>query len=446
MPDLKIVTSPVEINPSDPFGTDLLRLREFADGLSNLVRTIKHPLVIAFDGPWGSGKSTFLRQWKAKLEEEDPDFPVILFDAFENDYVDDAFAALTREIIVIIEEKKGSELEGFKEKAIACGSVLLRSGAKLVAKAGIRLITANTLRDEDLQQLKSDIEAESESAAGQFFESLLNKPNEQKKIFEDFRMTLSKMPELLNKNPQRTASLIFIIDELDRCRPAFALSILERIKHFMSVPNVHFVLGVHLEQLKNSVRAEYGDGIDAHLYLQKFINLTVSMPSSEDFPPGRYESYFDHLASTLTNNTPQTKIIFETKSYLVSISRVNRFSLRSMERIFSTVILYALFSNENQLRMPFLIAALCSLKVMAPNLYEKARDGNLSYKEMAQFVGLAGGGKDSSEIWQIGWWHYLLDQEMPSDTPDHKSIVLKYRYEDRREIVPSIVSQIDKLK
>lgn len=75
----------------------------------------------------------------------------------------------------------------------------------------------------------------------------------------DFRKTLE---DFAKKSP-----LIIVIDELDRCRPDYALSVLEIIKHFFSLPGIHFVFGVNLEALENSVRCRYGPGIDAHGYL-----------------------------------------------------------------------------------------------------------------------------------------------------------------------------------
>ena len=72
--------------------------------------------------------------------------------------------------------------------------------------------------------------------------------------------------------------LVFIIDELDRCKPSFALEILEKIKHFFSVPGVSFVLVCSMEQLVTAVRYSYGN-IDAHTYLEKFYHIRLLFPS-----------------------------------------------------------------------------------------------------------------------------------------------------------------------
>jgi len=61
-------------------------------GLTNLVTSVSESLVIVLDGQWGSGKSTFLKMWAGHLRQHG--LPVVYFDAFANDYVEDAFTGL----------------------------------------------------------------------------------------------------------------------------------------------------------------------------------------------------------------------------------------------------------------------------------------------------------------------------------------------------------------
>ena len=75
-----------------------------------------------------------------------------------------------------------------------------------------------------------------------------------------FRLTLE---ELTKPDDAKPIKLVIVVDELDRCRPDYALSLLEIIKHFFNVEGVHFVLGVNLSELQNIVRARYGRNIKA---------------------------------------------------------------------------------------------------------------------------------------------------------------------------------------
>src|SRR5690606_16379713 len=90
---LRIYPRPVDIEPNEGFSPekDLFQSRALGQGMTNVVSTVSDPLVIAFNGQWGSGKTTFLKMWAGELRKSG--FPVVYFDAFENDYVEDAFAA-----------------------------------------------------------------------------------------------------------------------------------------------------------------------------------------------------------------------------------------------------------------------------------------------------------------------------------------------------------------
>ena len=67
--------------------------------------------------------------------------------------------------------------------------------------------------------------------------------------------------------------MVFFVDELDRCRPTYAVELLERIKHLFEVDNIVFVLALSTGQLESSIRSLYGDGLDAPGYLRRFIDL-----------------------------------------------------------------------------------------------------------------------------------------------------------------------------
>ncbi len=73
--------------------------------------------------------------------------------------------------------------------------------------------------------------------------------------------------------------ITIIVDELDRCRPTYAIKVLEEIKHLFDVPGVAFLLGLHGQQLEHSVRAAYGQGFDSAAYLRRFFNRRYSLKS-----------------------------------------------------------------------------------------------------------------------------------------------------------------------
>lgn len=156
---MRLTPPPPDIGETDGFTkeNDLFQLAEFGERLANLVCRLDEPLVIALDGPWGSGKSTFIRQWAGSLRQRH--VPVIVFDAFANDHQEDAFISLASEIAALARTAAGrnrAAVTKFIDSAKKAGRVL----TSLAVKASIRAITLGVLAAEDLEGaqefLKSD--------------------------------------------------------------------------------------------------------------------------------------------------------------------------------------------------------------------------------------------------------------------------------------------------
>ena len=190
--------------------------------------------MIALDGQWGSGKTTFLKMWAGELRNAG--FPVVYFDAFANDYIGDAFTAIAGEIIGLVQDREKATTptaKKFVAKAIGAGKVVLRSGLKI----GVKTATMGALDAADLKGLANDVAAETSNLTDEYVGELLTRQNASKATLSAFREALSALPAMLadvqadsGRSESGRKPLIFIIDELDRCRPLFALEILERVK------------------------------------------------------------------------------------------------------------------------------------------------------------------------------------------------------------------------
>ena len=268
--DRKIRIRPADIDVPEhsPFEHDLLDRKKPAEILTELVDAIAGPCVLAVDAAWGAGKTTFLKMWAQHLRN--CDFPIVSFNAWETDHVGDPFTALVSEITEgLREHKQESFSERIEDTKEAAKRVLLRAVPGLV-----RVATAGVL---DIQPL---IEKEAGQLLSSFAETKLTKYREAQESIGEFRTKLGKMArELIEFGAQKP--LIVMVDELDRCRPSYAVELLEVAKHLFEVDHIVFVLTINRTQLTHSIRALYGNGFDADGYLRRFVDADFVLPEPD---------------------------------------------------------------------------------------------------------------------------------------------------------------------
>ncbi len=151
---MRLAPKPLEIGEEAGFkDTDLFGYKEFGKRLANLVESLEGSSVVAFDGPWGSGKTTFILQWAGLLRKRGA--AVIRFDAFENDHQHDAFFSLAGEFFAYADQSAniGDERKkAFVEKAAAVGKTIGLAGIQ----AGINWASGGLL-NPDLAKITEDI-------------------------------------------------------------------------------------------------------------------------------------------------------------------------------------------------------------------------------------------------------------------------------------------------
>lgn len=247
--------------------------------LTNYVDRLNCGAVLALDARWGEGKTWFVRHWKKHLEAENHN--VIYLDAFANDYLDDPFLTIASEISQTFKDSDNiddSDVESFNEKT---ASVLISLAAILpviAAKVGLHWIGLGGA-GETIQQVYKDgkevYDSVSDEITGKLKEHIEKKIENhhlEKQTIQDFKKELNQLADKLEK------PLVFIIDELDRCRPDFAIRLIERIKHFFDIPKIVFVLVMDKKQFSKVVCHNYGyDGALSDQYLDKFIDFEIPL-------------------------------------------------------------------------------------------------------------------------------------------------------------------------
>ena len=270
---------------------DLLERASFGKSLSNFVEKVEDPLVIAIDGEWGQGKSFFLKRWVgAHTLQNNGKATMVYFDAFAHDYLDDPLIALVGVVTDRLTELS-KEDESVSEKVQGTWKSVQRAAIKLAkptAKMAISAVGAGLsvatggLSDAAKKVVNEMIDTaskEGQELLDQYWKSEDGKRNAMKE-FRDMLKDFVEANRVENKQGEETNSLIIVIDELDRCRPDYALSVLEIIKHLFNVKGVQFILGVNLEALGHSVSKRYGEKIDSERYLRRFVNIIFELPTN----------------------------------------------------------------------------------------------------------------------------------------------------------------------
>jgi len=105
-------------------------------------------------------------------------------------------------------------------------------------------------------------------------------------IIKNKEEVFSKISELLGElHLEKADKMMIFIDELDRCRPDYAMKLLEEFKRLFKTKKVTFVFVMNDEQMKYIIENYYGQGFNSEKYLQKFISYNFSLvgPKKEDY-------------------------------------------------------------------------------------------------------------------------------------------------------------------
>lgn len=235
--------------------------------------------VLNLNAKWGTGKSYFLKRWVKELEKT---YPTVYIDAWSSDHSSDPLLSVVSEVKNKLRElKKISKIEQRLFEGVA-------KAVKATAPAVIKAVVKNQLEragvnlDELGDVFSNDDAAE---AGAKLVEQSIKAHNEASVGVKNIKSSVQDWLKSVVDNEIRRYPLFIFIDELDRCRPTYAIEMLETIKHIFDMKNVVFVIATDKDQLQHSIRAIYGADFDSRLYLDRFFTRTVTLsnPSRIDF-------------------------------------------------------------------------------------------------------------------------------------------------------------------
>ena len=283
MSDVEEVDAAKEERLKEIWGDDKLGRRADADYLIRfLPRRMKErnkgekSYVLNIDAAWGGGKSFFLKRLGKQMEEEG--YLVARVNAWEDDYIEDPLIS----VMAAIEVEMGSLLEE---------SEPLRSAWKEVRKYADPIVSAYAVGSGKfvsgpIQKFTGvnlfevvQVWRKTRKLKQQASETIIDRFVEVKSVVGGFKKAFSTFLKKLNK--KKKVPFFILVDEMDRCRPPYAISLLERVKHLFNIDNVIFVFATDTKQLSHSIGAVYGVGFDSEKYLQRFFDLPYSFEVPE---------------------------------------------------------------------------------------------------------------------------------------------------------------------
>lgn len=353
-------------------------------------------LVIFFDSSWGTGKTTFVKSWMESQE----DFKTIYYNAWENDDYPNAFQPLMSKIIECsLKDNKNMQKLGI-EIDIRLSSIVKGLGKTLINKTISKVdedlakdiidvlesIQENNFKEwfpaltyEEFRKLVCDFE----------FSKLMSLMSEEKYI--EFRMNLAhkkvyfteyghhlqikkefqkKLQMLSSEDETKT---VIVLDELDRCRPDFAIQTLEFIKHYFNNKNFVFLICTDLIHLGKSISSIYGGNIDADEYLTRFYDVKLSLPM---FSQNKSDYILDKLKKYELNTRISKKHMVQVvENFNLSLRDINT-TIRSLKIIMDSQEGGIIQAKNDELTVYYYLIVL---KIKYPSVYNLMLFGKFNF-------------------------------------------------------------------
>lgn len=306
---------------------DFIKRNKYIASFFNLINGIEDNKIIALDGEWGSGKTWFVKSIEYLINSDvnnelnivnneimdnvKDNYMTFYYNAWENDDAESAMLSLIYKLI------NDSCLQKEENKVGAIPRLL---------NTIIKFVTNGTI------DIKQDVFGEQWN--NKQITDCIETSEEIKKTFKELINNL--LVEKKNK-------ILIIIDEIDRCKPIFAINLLENIKHFYDDDRIIFLVATNNKELASSVCKVYGEKYDGDLYLDRIFDINLELPNN----------YIKDYISAIDEGSSSSNFHFKVcrelaKENKLTMREYNRY-LKSMETIKNNLIegysYLSLFSN-----------------------------------------------------------------------------------------------------
>ena len=272
--------APIVSSSEDRFGVG-----GYVDALCSFIRMSETPLTLAIQGPWGSGKTSFMRMIESRLCDpslpEEERFDSIWLDTwslFMEDDRDDATAKLTYSLLsqMVAHFDKDRDIASSKRREALTG------GLRAVSSVVLNMLNVES---DNVDSLMNTIGMSGQTrisdVKGQLEEAI------EKGISE-------------RGNGVSDRGFIIFVDDLDRLDPGVAVALLEALKNLFDIRRCLFVLAIDFDVVRVGVERKYGttsagERDIAQDFFDKIVQMSFSVPMAHyDVMPlvnGRLRSF-----------------------------------------------------------------------------------------------------------------------------------------------------------
>jgi len=430
---MKIKHQELEIPIENPFENCKLERKKYALILTEIVNTYADGFVLAINNEWGTGKTTFVKMWQKHLETQE--FSTVYFNAWENDFDSNPLVAIMSELQTL----SNSDNKAIFKSVVEKGAVLVKNVVPALAKSLLKKYVV------DIDDIAIDTIENTTKGATEILEEEIKEYTKKKKTIIEFREELEKFVlKSANEKP-----LIFIIDELDRCRPTYAVEVLEQLKHFFSVSGIVFVLSIDKNHLASAVRGFYGsEHINTDEYLRRFIDLEYSIPKPSEklYIQYLFDYYnFNDFFKSPARNHPELENDSENLLKMAELLFMkSNATLRQQEKIFGLTRLILKTFHPDNYTISHLLFFLTYLKVMQKDLFNRIELYEFSLQELSDmFTGFVPSGTKSSYSLNLIYIEAMLIHFYNKGLENDVKVNRLFKTDNENKLVTDIKSKLD---
>ena len=270
--------------------------------------------IMAISGSWGTGKTTFVDLLKNLLlddkiidkgDEKDTiekykfeKDEIVKFDAWKHDFYDDPMIPFSRMLIETVCVKGTDEFNDASEQFNGYLKLLHKSNYEVAVETVTGLLSESSKRTILPKEARAIVD------------NIRTNIQKKDQTLSDGNLSLEErifaIQDILQKCIRKKSQkkVVVIVDELDRCKPTFAIQLLEVVKHLFNIKGLVFIFSLDIAELQHCVKTVYGQDFDAIGYLERFFDYNSMLPkgneeklfdtfSKEYELPEDYSQYYD---------------------------------------------------------------------------------------------------------------------------------------------------------